>query len=231
MTADAMTRLTQAIQSHVPFDGWSETAFAAAAADCGMSLDEARAHAPRGAIDLAVAAHQAGDAAMESALAAADLKAMRYSARVAFAVRARIEAADRETTRRASALFSLPTHAAEGAALVWATVDKIWCALGDTSTDGNWYSKRAILSGVYGSVLLYWLGDESEDAVATWAFLDRRIENVMSFEKFKADARASTLLGPLARGFDGLMGRIHAPGSGAPRDLPGRWAPTTGDKQ
>ena len=99
---------------------------------------------------------------MVAALNAADLEAMRYSERVAFAVRARLEAADKEAVRRGMSLFTLPQYAAEGTGLVFSTVSLIWEALGDTSTDVNWYTKRATLAGVYSAVLLYWLGDESD---------------------------------------------------------------------
>ena len=91
----------------------------------------------------------------------------------------RLEIADREAVRRAAALFALPLYAADGARAVWHTADTIWTALGDTSDDINWYSKRATLSAVYGAVVLYWLGDDSQDHQASWEFLDRRIDDVM----------------------------------------------------
>ena len=97
-------------------------------------------------------------------------------------------------------------------------------ALGDTSDDLNWYSKRAILSGVYGSTVLYWLGDASEGHAATWAFLDRRIEDVMRFEKFKSGVKDNPALKPLTGLAETLFGGIRAPGA-ARTDLPGRWMP------
>ncbi|MEM6390832.1 MAG: COQ9 family protein, partial [Pseudomonadota bacterium] len=101
--------------------------------------------------------------------------------------------------------------------------DRIWIALGDTSQDVNWYSKRAILSGVYGSTLLYWLGDETPAAEATWAFLDRRIAGVMQFEKFKARINQAPLTNRLMDGPLSFLRRIQAPGSD-PADMPGRWS-------
>jgi ubiquinone biosynthesis protein COQ9 len=144
---------------------------------------------------------------------------LRYSERVAAAVRFRLEAADREIVRRGTALFALPQNAAIGAQLVWGTADAIWKALGDTSDDVNWYSKRAILSGVYSSTVLYWLADESAGHEATWAFLDRRIADVMRFEKFKAQVRDNRLVGPLMKGPLSLLSRIRAPRP-TPDDMP-----------
>ena len=104
-------------------------------------------------------------------------------------IRIEIAGEHKEAVRRGTTLFALPHMAAEGAKLIWGTADAIWTALGDTSQDANWYTKRLTLSGVYSAVVLYWLGDDSLDMQATDAFLERRIDNVMQFEKFKAQAR------------------------------------------
>ena len=216
--------LMQAALPHVPFDGWSDVAFEAAAKDCGLDLAEARAVAPRGALDLAVAYHRQGDSQMREALAAADLDTMRIRERVTFAVRTRLElTGDKEIVRRGSALFALPQNAGEGAALIWGTADAIWDALGDPSDDVNWYSKRAILSGVYSATVLFWLGDDSDGAEATWAFLDRRIGDVMAFEKFKAGVQGNPVLNRLFSGPASLLSRIKAPSKTARDDLPGHW--------
>jgi ubiquinone biosynthesis protein COQ9 len=217
----AKERLMEAALSHAVFDGWSEATFRAACEDTGIAPDLARAVFPRGAIDLAVAYHKAGDAAMVAALQAEDLAALRFRDRVTLAVRLRLEGADRELVRRGAALFALPQNAATGASLVWGTADAIWRALGDTSEDINWYSKRATLSAVYSSVVLYWLGDDGEAQDATWQFLDRRIEDVMRFEKFKAQVRDNPVLGRVLAGPMKILDRVRAP-AGAPDDLPGR---------
>ncbi|OYW83891.1 MAG: hypothetical protein B7Z20_11870 [Sphingobium sp. 32-64-5] len=141
--------------------------------------------------------------------------------RVALAVRLRIEAVeDREAVRRGTTLFALPIHAAEGAKLIWGTADAIWTALGDTSRDLNWYSKRATLSGVYSATVLYWLGDDSPGHQASWDFLDRRIEDVMSIEKMKAALRDNPLSKGLMQGPLKFMEKIRKPM--VPDDLPGR---------
>jgi ubiquinone biosynthesis protein COQ9 len=217
-------RLLRAILPHVAFDGWSTKAFSAALAESGLSEAEALAAAPRGAIDLAIAFHRAGDRAMLESLAAADLSEMRFRDKVAAALRYRVEAMDdREAVRRASALFALPQHAPEGAKLVWETADHIWTALGDTSRDVNWYTKRATLSGVWASTVLYWLGDQSPGAADTFAFIDRRIDNVMQIEKAKAGLRKNPLTKPLMDLQSSILSRVRAPDPSKLDNLPGRW--------
>jgi ubiquinone biosynthesis protein COQ9 len=210
----------QAAMAHVPFDGWSEATLKAAADDSGVAPALARALFPRGGVDLALAYHRAGDRAMVQALAAEDLGALRFRDRVARAVLLRLLLADRELVRRGAALFALPHHAADGAKAIWGTADAIWVALGDTSDDINWYSKRASLSAVYGSTVLFWLGDTSTDQQATRAFLERRIEGVMRFEKAKAAFAENPLGKALINGPFKVLERIRAPKM--PDDLPGR---------
>lgn len=220
---DPKAALLDAAMMHVPFDGWTDVSFAAAARDADIPLDQARLACPRGALDLAVAFHKRGDAAMTDRLAATDLGALRVRERVTFAVRARIEAAeDREAVRRGTTLFALPQHAAEGAGLIWGTADRIWTALDDPSQDINWYTKRATLSGVYGATVLYWLGDTTEDTAATWSFLDRRIDDVMRFEKVKAQVRDNPLLRPFLAGPNWLASKVRAPNQ-TPGAMPGTW--------
>lgn len=194
MTQSAADRLLDAALVHVAFDGWSEATLAAAARDTGLDPALAKALFPRAGVDLALAYHRRGDAQMLAALAEQDLTALRFREKIALAIRLRLENADREAVRRAATLLSLPQNAPQAARAVWATADAIWTALGDTSEDGNWYSKRAILSAVHSSTVLFWLGDDSEGQQETWNFLDRRIENVMQFEQTKAKIKASPVL-------------------------------------
>lgn len=220
---DLTYALLDAALMHVPFDGWSETTFKAAAADAGIDLAMARAVCPRGAVDLALAYHARGDAAMVARLKSDELPA-RYSDKIAAGVRFRIEAvSDKEAVRRGTTLFALPMHAADGAKAIWGTADKIWDTLGDTSDDVNWYTKRATLAGVYSATVLYWLGDDSTDNQATWAFLDRRIEDVMQIEKVKAQVRDNKVLSNLLAGPNWLLGQIKAPPRMPNPDLPGMW--------
>src|SRR6056297_4000230 len=221
---DTRTRLLEAAKPHVPFDGWSEATLRRAAQEAGIDRAMVEAVFPRGAVDLALAYHEAGDAAMVAALEQSDLGAMRFRDRVTHAVRTRLELVeDRELVRRGMTLFSLPQYAGDGTRAMWRTADRIWTALGDTSQDINWYTKRATLSGVYGATVLYWLGDESEGQERTWDFIDRRIEDVMQFEKVKAKARENRLVSELMAGPLSFLGRVKAPEDRQQAGMPGRW--------
>lgn len=222
---DPKLRLLDAALMHVPFDGWSETTFKAAIADSGVEPTVARAVCPRGAVDLAVAYHRQGDAAMVDALKSENLQDLRFRDRIARAVRLRLEVVtDKELVRRGTTLFALPQYAPDGAKLIWDTCDIIWDTLGDTSDDVNWYTKRATLSGVYSSTVLYWLGDDSEDHARTWEFLDRRIDNVMQIEKLKAQVNNSPTLSKLMAGPNWVLSHIKAPTRFPKGDLPGSWS-------
>ncbi|MEO0917139.1 MAG: COQ9 family protein [Pseudomonadota bacterium] len=216
----SLDQLLDAALPHVAFDGWTEASFWAAVEDAKLDMAEAKALAPRGSLDLAVAYHRRGDAAMVAKLSETDLIGLRFRDKVATALRLRLSVMDdREAVRRATTLFSLPVHASEGAKLVWETADHVWTALGDESRDGNWYSKRAILSGVWGATVLYWLGDDSAGFTDTHSFIDRRIEDVMRFEKLKGQLKDNPLTKPFMQMQEAVMGRMKAP---APRDdVPG----------
>ncbi|WP_299818509.1 COQ9 family protein [uncultured Jannaschia sp.] len=217
------SRMIDAALPNVVFDGWSPETFRRATEESGATPAQARAAFPRGAIDLALAFHRRGDAAMVERLGEADLPALRFRDRIARAVRIRLEIAGEheEAVRRGVTLMSLPIHAADGTRALWGTADAIWTALGDTSRDVNWYTKRATLAGVYSATLLYWLGDKSEDRRQSWGFLDRRIDDVMQIEKVKARVRDNPVLSRLMAGPNLILGRIRAPGRGSPKDMPG----------
>jgi ubiquinone biosynthesis protein COQ9 len=216
--------LVDAALPHVVFDGWSAVTFQAACDEIEIDKAKARAIAPRGASDLAAAYHRRGDRAMVERLKAADLSGLKFRDKVATALKFRIEEmGDREAVRRASTLFSLPGHAGEGAKLVWETADHVWNALGDTSTDANWYSKRATLSAVWAATVLYWLGDDSPDHTDTRDFIDRRIDDVMQIEKVKGKLRENPLTKPLMSLQSALFSRVRAPDRSKMDDLPGRW--------
>ena len=222
-TPDVLDRVIDAALPQVPFDGWSEATLARAIRDAGADPALVRSLLPGGAVDLALAYHRRGDARMVAALRDRDLAEMRFRDRIALAVRLRLEGSDREAVRRGSTLFALPQNAARGARAIWGTADAIWDALGDTSEDYNWYSKRAILSGVYGSTVLYWLGDDSPGHKDTWDYLDRRIEDVMRVEKAKARVNANPVLRNLAAGPEWLLSRLRRPGRMGDLDVPGIW--------
>ena len=226
--SDVKQQLLDAALIHVAFDGWSDATYNAAVKDAEIDADAARLACPRGAVDLAIAYHTLGDEAMLERYAREDLSDLRYSEKITALVRFRLEAVtDKEAVRRGTTLFALPHQAADGAKLIWGTCDAIWAALGDTSTDSNWYTKRATLSAVYSSTVLFWLGDFSKDHADTWAFLERRIDDVMRFEKVKAQVNASPVLKPLLAGPKWALSFLKAPSSEPRRDLPGRWSKPT----
>lgn len=220
MTHDEIrSRLLEAALPHVTFDGWSDDTFDAAIRDSGIDRALATLACPRGAVDLAVEYHRAGDRKLAQWLAEADLGTMRYSDRVAAAVRHRLELADPELVRRGAALLSLPHLAPVGVRLIWETADTVWAGLGDSSTDANWYSKRAILSSVYTATSLYWMGDESAGKRDSWSFLDDRIAGVMRFEKTKRAVTSNPIMSRILAGPIWLAGQVRAPS--ARDDLPG----------
>jgi ubiquinone biosynthesis protein COQ9 len=189
MTLDELrVALAPLLPAEASFDGWSPVALDRAAAALGIPADRARLVFPRGAVDMIDAWFATIDDAMRQALPPAALHAMKMRERIRALVWARIEAMapHREALRRALAVLAQPQHAASAARLAWRAADAVWRLAGDTATDLNHYSKRTILVAVYGSTLLAWLGDESEDFAGTAAFLDRRIDDVMRFEKAKA---------------------------------------------
>ena len=218
-------KLLEAIQPHVPFDGWSEEAFRAAVSDAGLDLSAARAACPRGAVNLALAFHAAGDGEMVRRLGAMDLQSLRFRDRVAMAVRTRLELIeDKELVRRGATLFALPPYAADAARSLWGTASLIWDTLGDTSEDLNWYTKRATLSGVYSATVLFWLGDDSPGHQRTWVFLDRRIEDVMRIEKLKAQVNENPLGRLLMAGPNAVSAMVRRPKRPPEAGLPGNLA-------
>ncbi len=213
-------RLIETALPHVVFDGWSSATLGAAITESGVDAGLARLAFPRGGIDMALAFHRRADRTLADELAAADLEDMSVRDRIAHSVRRRIElvAEHRDAVRRGATLLALPFHAAEGARAIWETADIIWTACGDTATDFNWYTKRMILGSVYSATVLYWLGDASPNFANTWAFLDRRIEDIMRFEKTKAQLNENPLVRAAMWGPMQVLNMVRAPG--APPDAP-----------
>ena len=168
----------EAMLPHVPFDGWTMRALRMGLADAGMPVDDAELLFPGGSADMVDTFCDLADRWMEQD--AATLAETRLTARVRGVIALRFERnrPHREAIRRALAVLALPMNARVAAACSARTVDSIWYAAGDESADFSWYTKRAILTGVYGATLLYWLRDGSEDGSDTLAFLDRRLAGV-----------------------------------------------------
>lgn len=202
--------LAPRLGAHAAFDGWGEAALARAAGELGVPADRAGLAFPGGAAEMIDAWFDWVDKAMLDAFPPETIAAMKIRDRIRNLLLFRLEslAPHREALRRALAILALPRNASKAAALAWRSADRIWRLAGDQAADFNHYSKRAILIGVYGSTTMVFLNDESEDLAETKAFLDRRIEEVMRFEKAKARWRGSA--GPpfsLSR----LLGRLRYP--------------------
>jgi len=164
----------EALLPNVPFDGWTVAALRAAAGPDADLLF------PGGVTDMVEAYCDLGDRWMEEGAAAADLSSLNLSKRVRAIIALRFEQNRpyKDAVRRALAVLAVPGNAGIALRCTARTVDSIWHAAGDGSVDFSWYTKRAILAGVYGSTLLYWLNDGSDDDEATLAFLDRRLAGV-----------------------------------------------------
>src|SRR3954469_3093402 len=188
---DLREAVLKAALPHAAFDGFTDMVLQKAGAEAGLVKADVMRLFEDGAVTLVEYFSTRTDAQMERRLAEIDLKAMKIRERIATAVKTRLTILrpHKEAARRAAALLSLPMHAVLGAKLVYRTVDAMWRAAGDTSTDFNFYTKRGILAGVYGSTAMRWFNDTGEDEKPTEEFLAARIENVMQFEKFKAKAK------------------------------------------
>jgi ubiquinone biosynthesis protein COQ9 len=184
-------RLLEGLLRNAPFDGWSQIALDAAARDTGVTPELAAIAFPGGLAQAAEALHDQIDVQMLEKLAGVDLAALKIRERVTFAVRTRLEVAapHREAFRALATYLANPLNAPLAGKLMWRTVDALWRAIGDSSTDFAFYSKRATLAAVWGATVMIWLQDQSEDFAETWAFLDRRIENVMAIEACKGRLR------------------------------------------
>ena len=151
------------------FDGFSDVMLAKAGAGAGLSAAALARLFPEGPLSLIEYYSLWADGEMEKRLAAMDLPGMKIRERIAAAVLARLSILKphKEAARRAGATLSLPMHAGLAAKLMYRSVDAMWRAVGDTSTDFNFYTKRGILAGVYGATLLRWFNDTSEDENVT----------------------------------------------------------------
>ncbi len=190
MTASDATRdeILLAALPHVPFDGWGETALRRGAADAGLEATTVRRLFPGGRAEMIAAHSRYADRIMLEELDRLDLDEMKVRERIIAAVRVRLEqnAPHREAVRRGLTVLAMPQNAALATKLLYRTVDAMWHAAGDKSTDYNFYSKRALLAGVYSTTLMHWLNDNSEGFSATWAFLDRRVAEVLQVPKVLA---------------------------------------------
>jgi ubiquinone biosynthesis protein COQ9 len=203
--------LAPLIAASAAFDGFSPAALEDAARRAAVDPDVARLAFPGGGRDMVDAWFADIDAGMEQRWPAEKLATLKIRERITTLVETRIAllAPNRESLRRALALLALPTNAPHAAKLGWRAADHMWRLAGDTATDYNHYSKRAILGAVYGSTMAVFLNDESEGFADTRAFLARRIDQVMRFESWKHRRASRSIERPsLAR----FVGRLRYPG-------------------
>lgn len=202
--------LAPAIASNAGFDGWGDAARDMAADGAGVDRDVARLAFPGGAIDMIAAWFAHIDADMLVRVSPERLGAMKVREKITALVEARLAetAPDREALRRALAILALPQNLARGVKLGWHAADVMWRAAGDTATDYNHYTKRAILAGVYAATVTVFLDDQSDGYADTRAFLARRIEGILRFETAKAKLVTKSELRPSLSRF---IGRLRYP--------------------
>ena len=204
--------LAPAIGCNAAFDGWSMAAVTAAAQEIGVDADVARLAYKGGAMAMIDCWIDSVDLEVAHRLPPKTLNAMKIRQRITalLATRLDIMAPDREALRRAMGVMAMPQNLARAAKIGWRTADRNWRLAGDTATDFNHYTKRMTLSAVYGCLLVVFVNDDSEDFADSRGFLDRRIDNVMQFEKAKAQAKSrSEYIPSLSR----FIGRLRYPPS------------------
>lgn len=181
-------KLAPKIAEAAAFDGWSADGLANAASGSGIDPDVAAYAFRGGQMDMIRAWIDHVDARMEAEISPDELAGMPVRERIRRLVLFRLEcvAGLEESLRRALAIMAMPRNAALALRLGWRSADRMWRLAGDTATDYNHYTKRAILAGVYAATLAVFVDDESEGKEEAHAFLDRRIEGIIRFEKTKA---------------------------------------------
>jgi ubiquinone biosynthesis protein COQ9 len=203
-------KLALPVGENAAFDGWNAKAVEAAAAQTGIDPAQARLAFPKEQAAMVDAYIQGVDSAMEAHFTPEKIAAMKVRERIRALIWYRLEvmAPAREAVRTGLSILAMPQNVPLALRIGWRSADLMWRLAGDTATDYNHYSKRLILSGVYGSTLLAWLDDQSEGWSETAAFLDRRLADVMRFEKWKATWASSDLHRPSLTRF---LGRLRYP--------------------
>ena len=189
MTLDELAlALAPAVADSATFDGWTDEALAMAADMEGVDPATARLAYKGGAMAMIAAWIARIDRDMARDLPPETLATMKIRERIRALVQYRLDAVrgQEEALRRALAIMAMPQNAPTALRLGWNSADTMWRLAGDTATDYNHYTKRAILASIYSATLLAFVNDQTDDKSETAAFLDRRIDGVMKFEKVKA---------------------------------------------
>ena len=204
------TDLAPRIAAAAAFDGWSDAAVRAAALEAGTDPDAAAYAFSGGAMAMISAYTGWVDQQMISALPKDKLATMKIRERIRAQVQARLDAMTphREALRRAQSIMAMPHNVGRTLKLGWHSADVMWRQAGDTATDYNHYTKRMTLGSIYAATLAVFVADSSDDLAQTRAFLERRIDGIMQFEKAKA-----RLLNRDVEGFSParLLGRLRYP--------------------
>jgi len=187
-------QLALAVGENAVFDGWTEAAVDSAARQLGIDPVQARLAMPKSQAAMIDTYIRQVDRELEGSFTPRQLAALKIREKIRELVWRRLEIMGpaREAVRRALAILAMPQNVPLALRMSWRTADLVWRIAGDASTDFNHYTKRMTLGAVYGSTLLAWLDDQSEGWADTAAFLDRRIDDVMKFEKLKAEWRGSS---------------------------------------
>jgi len=201
--------LALAVGENAVFDGWTRKAVDSAAQQLGIDPVQARLAMPKNQAGLVDVYIQEVDRGLAAYFTPERLHGLKIREKIRGLVWRRLEIMGpaREAVRRGLAILAMPQNVPLALTVSWRTADLMWRIAGDTSTDFNHYTKRITLGAVYGSTLLVWLDDDSEGWAETAAFLDRRIDDVMRFEKFKAQWRGSSERLSVSR----FLGRLRYP--------------------
>lgn len=181
-------RILEAALQHIPFDGWNRRALQAGAADIGIDAATVKRLFPRGGDDLLAHLDVWADRRLVAAVDQRAIDRLRMRERVARLVRMRLEilTPHREAMRRAIAARLLPSNAVAAGPALWRSIDLIWAIAGDRADDASYYTKRGLLLAVWTGTFFYWLEDQSPGLEDSWAFLDRRIDNVMQIGRLRS---------------------------------------------
>lgn len=192
---DKAVLILDEVLRHAAFDGWTDLTVSKALASLDLPEGAEHIYTPKGALGLIRLWSDQLDAQIADDLRTLDLGNMRVRDKITEAVWMRLNllADHPEAARRALSRLALPDGAGQAATQLWSSADMIWTAIGDVSEDYNYYTKRTILSGVIGSSLMAWLSDETDNKSQARAFLERRIGDVMTFEKFKGQTLGAGL--------------------------------------